>query len=87
MMMTDLITNLRDVFPDLRIERLPVIGRRADDDTVWYLGRRGHRDEVEVDTKPGGALPFTLVSRQVRIDAENVRDAVLKVTEWLDVDA
>lgn len=85
-MMNDLITNLRDVFPDLRIERLPM-GRLADDDNVWYLGRRGHRDEVQVDTMPGGAPPFTLLLRQTRVDAENVRDAVLKVTEWLDADA
>ncbi len=86
-MMTDLITNLRDVFPDLRIERLPVVGPRAGGDTVWYLGRRGHRDEVQVDTMPGGALPFRLLRQQIQVDAENVRDAVLKVTEWLDVDA
>lgn len=81
--MDDVITYLRDVFPDLRIERLPV-GHRTDDDNVWYLGRRGHRDEVQVDTMPGGAPPFRLVLRRTRVRAESVREAVDTVTEWLD---
>ncbi|BCY12109.1 hypothetical protein [Actinoplanes sp. L3-i22] len=81
-MMNDLILILREIFPDLRIERLP-IGHRTDDDNVWYLGRRGHREEVQVDTSPGGAPPFELERRRTRVSAESVREAASKVTEWL----
>ena len=73
---------LRARFTDLWIERLRVT-HPADSDSLWYVGRNGRDEDIQVECWPDGRPPFLLESDTARREVPEVRDAVAILSEWL----
>ena len=53
----EVLTVVRERFPDIRIERLTATWP-ADDDNLWFLRRPGTGDEWQIACLPDGDPPF-----------------------------
>lgn len=78
----EIFDGLRARFADLWIERLRVT-HPADDDNLWYLGRRGSDEDVQIECGPDGRPPFTLESDTAREEVLDVGSAVATLGGWL----
>jgi hypothetical protein len=74
---------LRARFSDLWIERLRVT-HPADSDNLWYLGRHGSDEEIQIECWPEGRPPFLLEADTAREEVLEVREAVATLGEWLE---
>jgi hypothetical protein len=79
----EIFAALRARFTDLWIERVWVV-HPTDSDTLWYLGRHGSDEDIQVECLPEGRPPFLLESDTAREEVLDVRDAVATLGEWLE---
>ena len=70
-------------FPDATVSRM-VRTHPADDDNVFWVQRTGV--EVQIDTGPAGAPPFTVEGDEpgTRADADNAEAATERINRLLD---
>ena len=80
----DILRSVQSSFPDVAVSRL-VGTHRADDDNGFWVQRAGV--EVQVDTAPGGAPPFTVESDGpgTRLDTDDADAAEVHIKRLLGV--
>jgi|KBSMisStandDraft_5_1062788.scaffolds.fasta_scaffold732440_1 hypothetical protein len=75
---------VRDMYPDVICQRLPVVHPGADDDGLWFFTRPDASNEVQI-ASPSGRCPFLIEQKESdeRRTGTTPEDVANTIQEWL----